>query len=114
MTWLIPGLMAIYAVRIVWLARRAVQGQRLRVIRAGAAKLLLVYLGIAIVLSFLANWFLYHPSRQMSRWEAQDENKIEEVWLTSEDGTRLHAFWYPLASVCASGSDHDNRVALVR
>jgi fermentation-respiration switch protein FrsA (DUF1100 family) len=53
-----------------------------------------VYLGVLIVLLFLENWFLFHPVKYAEDWMAPPAGaKVEDVYLTSADGTALHAWW---------------------
>lgn len=97
MTWLIPALLAVYAATIAWTAARSARGRRLDVIRRGFARLAVIYLGIIIVFLFLEKKLLYHPTKSMAYGEVRADAGNEDVWLTSDDGTRLHAHWYPLA-----------------
>src|SRR5262249_17836965 len=49
---------------------------------------------------FLENALLYHPTKPSNVWmndpDSTDVN--EDVWLKSDDGTKLHAWWYPYPS----------------
>ena len=53
------------------------------------------YLGILIVLSFFENWMLYRPAKASADWVESPAPDAEDVYLTSADGTRLHAWWFP-------------------
>jgi fermentation-respiration switch protein FrsA (DUF1100 family) len=52
-----------------------------------------VYVGVIIVLLFLENALLYHPSRDMEK--PPDGVTVEDVWVTTPDGTRIHGWWFP-------------------
>jgi fermentation-respiration switch protein FrsA (DUF1100 family) len=58
------------------------------------AILLAVVIAGYALLRFLARKSLYHPWRYpQGYWDVQKEIGAEDVWLTTRDGTRLHA-WY--------------------
>lgn len=56
--------------------------------------LLVLYVGVIIVLMWLENWFVYHPVKASEVWE-QPAAAVEDVWLTSADGTKIHGWWCP-------------------
>lgn len=57
------------------------------------------YLGVLLLLLALENRLLYYPARASDDWvdPATIPLKVEDVELTSADGTRLHAWWCPLS-----------------
>lgn len=65
-------------------------------------RLLRLVLGLALcylVIMFLMWWFenrlVYRPFVAAECWEPAPDPLIEDVWLMMDDGTRLHAWWYP-------------------
>jgi hypothetical protein len=52
--------------------------------------------GIIIVLLFLENRFIFRPATQHDYWEEPADSRIQDVWLTSADGSELHAWWHPM------------------
>lgn len=52
------------------------------------------YLGILIVLLAFENRLVYHPTLASQDWMNPPTSEIQDVELTSADGTRLHAWWY--------------------
>jgi fermentation-respiration switch protein FrsA (DUF1100 family) len=53
-----------------------------------------LYVGIALVLLALEDWFLYRASRKSDYWlDPPRELAVEDVALTSLDGTPIHAWW---------------------
>src|SRR5262249_52693319 len=53
------------------------------------------YGGILLVLVFLENWFVYHPTKANKDWREPPDSRIQNVELTTIDGTRIHAWWLP-------------------
>jgi uncharacterized protein len=52
------------------------------------------YLGILLVLLCLENWFLFKPCPADQDWVGPPAGlTVEDIDLTSPDGTRLHAWW---------------------
>ena len=59
-------------------------------------KLAICYLGVVIVLLALENSLLYHPVRATEEWCPVPTNSdVEDIELTTADGTRIHAWWCP-------------------
>jgi fermentation-respiration switch protein FrsA (DUF1100 family) len=55
-----------------------------------------VYIGVVLVLLWFENALVYHPLRDSDSWEPPPGDvKVEDVWLQSSDGNRLHAWWFP-------------------
>lgn len=47
------------------------------------------------MLLFLENWFIFRPATVKEFWE-EPAAGVQEVLLTSADGTTLHAWWHPV------------------
>jgi fermentation-respiration switch protein FrsA (DUF1100 family) len=72
----------------VWTRSRAWRVGRL------LAAALYAYVGIVIVLVLLEDHFLFHPVRAEDGWLPPPTGlSVQDVELTSEDGTRLHGWW---------------------
>ncbi len=56
---------------------------------------LAMYAGVCLVMMFLETKLLYFPLRQSDSWEPAQDLTVQDIWLTSADGTKLHAWWYP-------------------
>jgi fermentation-respiration switch protein FrsA (DUF1100 family) len=54
-----------------------------------------VYLGVLIVLLALENKLVYHPTRASEDWAPPPAPEVQDVELTSADGTAIHAWWWP-------------------
>jgi fermentation-respiration switch protein FrsA (DUF1100 family) len=48
-----------------------------------------------VVLLALENRLLFHPVRAAEEWLAPPNAQVEDVFLRSADGTRIHAWWCP-------------------
>jgi fermentation-respiration switch protein FrsA (DUF1100 family) len=57
--------------------------------------LLLVYLGVCLVLKFFENSLVYRPTLATQHWQEKPTSEIQDVELTSADGTSIHAWWLP-------------------
>jgi fermentation-respiration switch protein FrsA (DUF1100 family) len=55
--------------------------------------LLTGYVGAIIVLMLLENWLVYRPSGP-EEWAKPPDPLIQDVELTTADGTKLHAWWF--------------------
>lgn len=56
----------------------------------------IVYVGVIVVLLWFENAQLYHPVRDSDYWEPPPRGvQVEDVWLQSSDGTRIHGWWLP-------------------
>lgn len=51
------------------------------------------YVGFVSMMLFFENWLVYHPTAASQHWAAPPHSDIQDVWLTSADGTKLHAWW---------------------
>jgi uncharacterized protein len=56
--------------------------------------LIVGYVGLLGLLMFFENRLIYVPTTAAQHWEKKPAG-VEDVELTSADGTRLHAWWYP-------------------
>lgn len=58
---------------------------------------------LAVLTAFImshrfANRFIFYPSRYPEGdWNAASREGAEDRWITAKDGTKLNAWWYPLA-----------------
>src|SRR5437764_10071356 len=71
-------------------------GHRLwsRILRACAVVLLFAFL--PFMLRHIVNQFVYYPMRYpQGDWSLQTAAGAEDVWLTTKDGIRLNAWWFP-------------------
>ena len=68
----------------------------LRLLRTAAITLVVCYLGVLGLLSYLENQFVYHPTPESKDWQPQPPG-VEEIELKSADGNRLGAWWAPKA-----------------
>jgi len=64
-------------------------GRRLAVVVTGC------YLGVVLVLLALENSLVYHPVRADRDWYPPPNARVQDVALTSADGTAIHAWWCP-------------------
>src|SRR5262245_29071594 len=53
------------------------------------------YVGVCLVLMWFENSLVYHPAKAQDDWEPQPVADIEDVFLTTASGTRIHAWWLP-------------------
>jgi fermentation-respiration switch protein FrsA (DUF1100 family) len=54
------------------------------------------YLGVLLVLLFLENWLLFHPWRATEYWLPPPNSRVQDVFLQTVAGTRIHAWWCPV------------------
>ena len=55
-----------------------------------------IYLGVIVLLSFFENWLVYFAT-SAGNWTPAPSAEIKDIELTSADGTRIHAWWWPVA-----------------
>jgi len=67
----------------------------MKMLGRGVLVLVLAYLGVCGVLWFLENSLVFRPTRAQDAWQPAPLTDIEDVDLTSADGTRVHAWWLP-------------------
>jgi uncharacterized protein len=61
-----------------------------------ALYLVVGYVGLVSMLLFFENWLVYHPTTTAQHWQPPPPGEdIQDVQLTSADGTRIHAWWCP-------------------
>lgn len=54
------------------------------------------YVGLVSMLLFFENWLVFHPTTAAQHWQQPPPGQdIQDVHLTSADGTRIHAWWCP-------------------
>ncbi|MBI1914441.1 MAG: alpha/beta hydrolase [Planctomycetes bacterium] len=55
-----------------------------------------LYLGVFLVLLALERWLIFHPTTYPADWiDPPPALHAEDVWLSLEDGARIHAWWCP-------------------
>src|SRR4051812_16152297 len=57
--------------------------------------LVLLYLGAVAVFWFLERSLVFRPTSPADAWEAPVDPGTRDVFFTSADGTKLHAWWLP-------------------
>jgi uncharacterized protein len=75
-------------------SREKVARWRRRLVRLGALAAC-TYLGVLLVLLFLENTLVFHPYTAEQSWSAPPGPEVQDVWLTTSDGTPIHAWWWP-------------------
>ena len=81
---------------LAFLALRAPFWERSLKHRFGRMLLCLAYgyVGILVVLLWLENWLLFQASNSSDSWSPPPAGvSIADMWLTSADGTSIHAWW---------------------
>ena len=63
--------------------------------RRWAVLLVLTYLGIVVVFWFLERRLVFHPSSAEAAWLKPEDDRTQEVWFYSSDGTKLSGRWIP-------------------
>ena len=53
------------------------------------------YVGIILLLVCCEHWLVFVPATAAERWADKPAWEIEDVALTTADGTLLHAWWWP-------------------
>jgi fermentation-respiration switch protein FrsA (DUF1100 family) len=56
--------------------------------------LVLAYVGVIVVLLWLEKSLIFHPAGP-NEWQQPPDSRIEDVELTTADGTRIHGWWLP-------------------
>ena len=67
---------------------------RRRLVRLGLC-LLVPYGVITLLLVALENWLLFPGTPASAHWQESPSAQIQDVELTTADGTRLHGWWLP-------------------
>ena len=57
--------------------------------------LVVVYVALAVLLFFFQSYLVYRPSRRIEATPSDVELGFEDVSMTAEDGTKLHAWYVP-------------------
>jgi fermentation-respiration switch protein FrsA (DUF1100 family) len=60
------------------------------------------YLGVILVLLAFENSLVYYPIKASEEWQSPPADAVEDVALTSTDGTPIHAWWWPSARSSAA------------
>jgi fermentation-respiration switch protein FrsA (DUF1100 family) len=55
----------------------------------------LIYLGVVAVFMLLERSLVFRPSSPADSWYVPEDPRTQDIWLTDETGTRLHAWWLP-------------------
>ncbi len=53
------------------------------------------YGGVLLVLMLLENWLLFHPVRATQDWQRPPNARVQDVFLHTSEGVRIHAWWCP-------------------
>jgi hypothetical protein len=53
------------------------------------------YLCVLVLLMFAERWLIFGSTSIPEDWHPPSEMGVQEVWLDSKDGARIHAFWCP-------------------
>src|SRR5262245_20132265 len=61
----------------------------------GARTVALIYLGILVMLMLLENWLVYHPTTASAHWQQPHASNVQDVYLTTSAGTKVHGWWCP-------------------
>lgn len=64
-------------------------------LRRWAIRLGVYYLLICAVMWFLENRLVFYPVTATQLWNEPPDPAIEDIYLTSPDGRRVHAWWLP-------------------
>jgi fermentation-respiration switch protein FrsA (DUF1100 family) len=54
------------------------------------------YLGVLALLMLLENRMVYHPVPASEEWLPPPNDRVEDIEVETEDGTRIHAWWCPV------------------
>ena len=54
------------------------------------------YIGLVLMLLFFENRLIYQPTTAAQHWLEAPNADTQDIELTSADGTRIHAWWYPV------------------
>jgi uncharacterized protein len=60
-----------------------------------ASLLLVAYLLLALMLTLFQSRLVYYPTRALEATPAATGLAYENIWLTTDDGVRLHSWWVP-------------------
>jgi len=68
---------------------------RWRLLARWTTLLALSYAGVLLVMMFLENWLVFRPLRASDDWQPAPAPDIQDVYVSTADGTRIHAWWLP-------------------
>jgi fermentation-respiration switch protein FrsA (DUF1100 family) len=57
--------------------------------------LALGYVGILLMLMFFENWLIFRGVQAKDAWDAPPNSRVQDVYLPTAGGTRIHAWWCP-------------------
>ena len=77
---------------------RLEKGKRRKYVLLQAGQVALLYLGAVLMLMWIERYFIFHPSPFEANWRPPNAMALEEVWLDTPQGNRIHAFWCPVAN----------------
>jgi fermentation-respiration switch protein FrsA (DUF1100 family) len=60
-----------------------------------ALRLLICYLGVCLVMWLLENRLVFYPVAATALWNDPPDARIEDVYITSPEGRKIHAWWLP-------------------
>jgi pimeloyl-ACP methyl ester carboxylesterase len=66
-----------------------------RFARRWIIRLVVGYLLVCFVMWLLENWLVFYPVPATQAWNNPPDPAIQDVFLTSPEGTRIHAWWLP-------------------
>jgi len=79
-----------------------------RRLRALLAVFACCYLGVIAVLLAFENGLVYRPIKASESWAFPPTRDVQDIFLATPDGTRLHAWWWPNGKKTALLHCHGN------
>ncbi len=74
-----------------------------RLLRLGVF-VIVCYGGILVLFKSLENKLVYHPTTAAEGWLAPPSERVEDVWLTTPTGDRIHGWWLPTDDLRPAGA----------
>ncbi|HSQ55658.1 MAG TPA: alpha/beta hydrolase [Gemmata sp.] len=74
---------------------RPLRHRLLRLVGRWVAILCFIYVAVVFVFWYFERRLVFRPASAAEAWEQPVDPATEDIWLTSEDGTKLHAWWLP-------------------
>jgi uncharacterized protein len=96
--WLIIAFFLGLLLHVIWRTWRTEPSKRRMALCRGVVRIALVYLATVILMAVGENLLIFHPLWASVYWCPPSEAAIEDVWLTTAAGTRIHAWWCPVAN----------------
>jgi uncharacterized protein len=75
--------------------QRSLRSRLLRLVGRWAVILSVFYVAVVVVFWFFERRLVFRPAPAAEAWEQPVDPATQDVWLTSADGTKLHAWWLP-------------------